>query len=1023
MPSIADLFITVSSDVGGAITGLTAVETKLNGTTSNMASATAVALPLAAAAAGVGAAFLGAIDEASTFEKQMSGIKAVMAPDEVLVYGDALEDLAMTLGKETVFSAQQAAGAIEELVKAGVPIETIMDGGARAATSLAAATGFDLARSAEFAGIALNTFHMDSAQLTQTVDTLAGVVNASAADMNGLQFAFSAVGPVAAGLGLSFDDTAIALGLFADNGLRGSDAGTSLKTMLLNLQPTTESQVNAFERLNLFTVDTDEGMRLLTNTLMGTEAGQKALAKAQSDGVVSFEELFKAAKALDPAMVDGAKNSTEYARSMGITSNAFFDAEGNAKPLSEIFEILKDNTSDLTREEKLLQLELAFGADAVRAATIAATEGAEGFNQLAENVGKISAADAAKTRLDNLKGSLEQLGGSFETIQITVGNMFLPVLKSLTDMLTGVLNAFLSLDPSIQGVIVAIVGAVGIVAGLTAAFVILGPLLGAMAAGFGVLAAATAPFLLPLLAIGAAVAALYLAWQTNFGGIQEVTAEVWAAIQPALVNIQNFVTGFASNLGAVFALLSSGDFQGGIFGLDEDSGFVVFLIAARDAVLQLMAALEPLVAQALAQLPGLIRGIGDMFNWLSGILQASSGFWEVLWQVASVNLQAVVRVVVLFIDTIRAIFEGDWGRVLSNMVETFKTIAGALLTNIGIWLQAIADLLGVGDIWEGFVSDVWALGTRVGEALGNLFSYIGSAFSGLPQILAGLGDFFGPIITQAWEIGTRLGEALASFLSYIGNALSGLPDMIGGLGDFFGPLITAAWEIGTRLGEAFANFLGYIGSALSNIPDMIAGLGDFFGPLVNAAWEVGTRLGEAFGNFLGFIGQALSNIPNLIEGLGDLWGPFINGAWELGTRIGEAIMNVIGFIGQVFGAIPAMLEGMGDFFGPIINAAINLVTRLAEVLAPVAQVVQDIFNSVPEWFMNLFGGGTGGGQPGGGGGTLPSPGVGAPLVSVGTLIISSEAEAQAFLDMIAEAILASSRRVSPPVTGTNPALP
>src|SRR5688572_25447876 len=133
MPSIADLFITVSSDVGGAINGLTQVDQRLNGTSTAMAGATAAAIPLAAAAGAIGAAFVTSISEATSFEHQMNGIKAVMSPTEVLTFGQAVEDLALKLGRDTVFSSNQAADAIETLIKAGVPLEAILAGGARSA--------------------------------------------------------------------------------------------------------------------------------------------------------------------------------------------------------------------------------------------------------------------------------------------------------------------------------------------------------------------------------------------------------------------------------------------------------------------------------------------------------------------------------------------------------------------------------------------------------------------------------------------------------------------------------------------------------------------------------------------------------------------------------------------------------------------------------------------------------------------------------------------------------------------------
>lgn len=933
MASIADLFITVSSDVTGAMSGLTAVDTKLNGTSTSMASATAAALPLAAAAGAIGAGFLGAIETAASFEAQISGIKAVLAPDEVEVYGQAIEDLALALGRDTVFSASQAANAIEELVKAGVPIETVLNGGAAAATSLAAATGFDLARSAEFAGTALNTFHIGADQLDDVVNHLSGTVNASAADMGGLQFAFAAVGPVAAGLGLTFNDTATALGVFADNGLKGSDAGTSLKTMLLNLQPTTKSQVAAFQELGLYTVDVDKGMQILTATLSQTEAGQKVLTKAQSDGVVTFEELFKAANALSPKLVDGAKDSDAYARAMGLTSNAFFDAAGNAKPLNEIFGILKTSTEGLTNQQKLLLLEMAFGADAVRAASIAASEGAEGFNELAANIDKISAADAAKTRLDNLKGSLDQMGGSFEAVQIKIGQMFLPAIRSLIDFLTLLLNGFLSLPEPVQQLLTALTGITGVVAGLTAAFILLSPVVTAMAVAFGVIAAAAAPIILPILAIVAAVAALKLAWDTDFAGIQGVTAEVWTTLQPLFENIRSL---FSQLVTAAQPVADS---------------FMNQIVPA-------LKAFSDAIAPLLAQLPNLIRTIGDFWNAVSAIIQ---------------------------------------------------------LLNSG-------DFSGA---WDTFVGAVWIAGQNIGEAFGNIVTFIGDQLGQvIPTLIASLPDPWEPFVTSAWEIGTRIAEAFGNFMVFIGQAIAAIPALITGSGDPWEAFIAGAWEIGTRIAEAFGNFLVFIGQSIASIPNLVAGQGDVWEGFITAVWNIGARVAEAWGNVFSFIGEAIGGIPGLIDSLGDIFGPLANAAWALGERIGDAIMNAIGFIGEAIGGIPAMLEGMGDIFGGIVSAAGGLYDRIAAAIEPIKQLLSNTFGSFWQWLTGAVsvpdaGGTTGGATGGTTGGTISPAG---PIVAIGTLIISSQAEADAFLQQVADAVLASARRVSPPLTGANPAL-
>jgi TP901 family phage tail tape measure protein len=898
MPSIADLFISVSSDVSGAISGLSQVDQKVNGTTQSMASAVPVALAFAGAATAVGAGFVDAIGAASSFDAQINGIKAVMSPTEVLEFGDAVRELALRLGADTKYSAEQAANAIEEMIKAGVPLPAIMSGAARSALDLAAATGVDVTTAAGLASTAMNTYHQSASALPGIMDTIANASNATALSVDGLKFGLAAVGPVAAGIGLSFTDTAVALGVFANNGLIGSDAGTSLKTMLLNLEPSTKAQTAAFAALNLLTAD---------------------------------------------------------------GKSKFFDASGAARSMSDIFQILRDSTVNLTNEQKINLLQTAFGTDAVRAATIAANEGAAGWATVTDAMDKMGGTQiAAAQRMQGLAGATEQMNGSISTLKISIGEQFQAPLIALTGAITGLINGFLQLDPSVQSIVVAVVGAAGAFAGLSAAFVLLGPLVTSIVAGMGIMLGVVASVAAPLLAIAAAAALLYEAWQTDFGGIQEVTQQVWEEIQPAFVNIQNFLGMIKDALGPAFQ------------GASE---------AAAPFIQLLSDALRPV----LAQLPGLIKATGDEFNAVGE-----------------------------FIGRLVTIFQA--------LVAAFTTDAGAM----GIVIAQIRAMFGdtVADTIEPFIQAFMSAIPTIKEVAGAFLDFAETVRTAFVQLFSG--DFSGAWNTLVEGLGTlteRLAPAWASVTQFLADRLGELPGFLAGVaGDLWAWLVNSAWEIAPRLGDAFANWLNFVGAALSDVlPGIITGAGDIFGALINAAWDIGPRIGEAFGNFLGFIGEALSGLPNFIAGLGDLFGPFVNAAWALGNSIGDAIASVLGFIGEAIGSIPGLL-GSFDIFGGIIDQAGALLGRLGAALDPIKQYLADTFGA----FWTFLTSGTLPVAPagGGGGGTTPLPtgGGGGPLVYVANVNASSPEEASAFLDLVAQAVLASARRVTPPTGGANPAL-
>lgn len=517
------------------------------------------------AALGVGLGV--ATRSAMTFERTMSGVKAVSGATAQEM--EQLSRLALQLGKDTAFSASEAAAGIEELVKGGLTIPDIMNGAAQATLDLATAGGVELTEAAEIASNAMGIFGLKGGDMANVANQIAGAANASSLSVTDFQYSMAAAGSVAAGVGQDFDDLATAIAVMGKNGLKGSDAGTSLKTMLMNLQPTTAKSIAQFEELGLYTVDETRLMDDMTKSLKRSELGQKLLTKAHSDGIVTAEEIYKAFQKITPALND--VDFQKFAYDAGATTNAFVDANGQFKSMAEIAGILQEKTAGMSDAQRALALETMFGSDAIRAGNIFVKEGAAGFADMAANMGKVTAASVGAERLNNLSGDVEQLKGSAETAAIALGTTFTPALRDLAQAGTGAVNAAIPLIeawgpklatamseglgwltgtalPALQtgwtwviansdlvvaavagvgtvfaglkivGVITAIVGAWG---ALSTAIVGAGSVLG------GIVAVLGGPVTLAIVGIGLAVAGLTYAWRQNWGGIQEKTAAVW----------------------------------------------------------------------------------------------------------------------------------------------------------------------------------------------------------------------------------------------------------------------------------------------------------------------------------------------------------------------------------------------------------------------------------------------------------------------------------------------------------------
>ena len=496
------------------------------------------------AAAIGGAAVVGglgvAVAAAASFEKRMSAVAAVSGatPAEL----EKLSDKALDLGKKTSFSASESAAAIEELAKAGIPIADIMNGAADATVALAEAGEVSLVEASTIASNAMNQFNIPAKGMVGVVDSIAGAANSSAIDVTDFGQSLAQVGAVANLTGTSFDDTATAIALMGNAGIKGSDAGTSLKTMLMRLNPTTEKAYNKMEELGLITMNAQNAMKTLK------ENGITPAGNTMKD---LDPQLRKLAANLSDSEVNSAKAGKEYRRlglQNGYLRNQFFDANGEVRSMSEISGKLQGALKGQTKEQKLATLNTLFGADAIRGAAVLSNEGAAGFDKMSKSMGKTSAAEVAKKRMDNLAGSMEELKGSLETAGITLGTVLIPVVRKLVDFFTTLLNKFLSLSSAQQKWILIGIAAIGMILltiaaifkymKMTAALKL--ALAGTRLAFIATWAAALGPVLLIIAAIAAVIAIFVILYKKN-EKFRAVVDAVWKKVKAVIGSVVDWI--------------------------------------------------------------------------------------------------------------------------------------------------------------------------------------------------------------------------------------------------------------------------------------------------------------------------------------------------------------------------------------------------------------------------------------------------------------------------------------------------
>ncbi|WP_405375997.1 MULTISPECIES: phage tail tape measure protein [unclassified Microbacterium] len=342
-------------------------------------------------AAGVGLA----VKKFADFDQAMSNVAAT--GEDARNSLDALREAAIEAGARTVFSATEAANAIEEMAKAGVDAKDILGGGLNGALDLAAAGGIEVAEAAGIAATALKVFKLEGTDMSHVADLLAAGAGKAMGDVTDLSAALAQGGQVAAATGLSIEETTAALASFASQGLLGSDAGTALKTMLQRLNPTTKEAQDQFDAL-------------------------------------------------------------------GISA---YDANGQFVGLADFSGQLQTAMQDMTPEARNAAMAVMFGSDAVRAANVLYQEGESGIREWTAAVDDQGyAAETARTRLDNLKGDIEALGGAFDSALIQVGSAADGPLRAVVQGLTEIVDGFNGLPDGAQNAVFA-VGLVTAAVGLT----------------------------------------------------------------------------------------------------------------------------------------------------------------------------------------------------------------------------------------------------------------------------------------------------------------------------------------------------------------------------------------------------------------------------------------------------------------------------------------------------------------------------------------------------------------------------
>lgn len=643
------------------------------------------------------AGFALAVNSAKDFEQALANVAAA-GGKQAEGQMEAIRKKALQLGADTKFSSIEAAAAMEVLIKAGLSVNDVLNGAADAAVNLAAAEGITIPEAAEIAAVAMTAFNLKAEQMPAIANKISQAASATKMDVKDFAQAMNQAGAVSKLVGLSFEDMALGITAMGKAGIVGSDAGTSLKTMLMNLNPATKAQRELMRDLGLLT---KEG------------------------------------------------------------ANAFFDASGKAKNLTEIAGVLNNALKGMTQQQKLSTLETLFGADAIRAAAIISEQGAQGMKSLtAEMQSQLTVAEKAKIKQDTLSGAIEKMKGSLETAGIQVGTAFIPIMRQLAEGIEKAADWFSKLSPGVQQAI---------------AWFLLGS---TALLGFGFVLAKTITIIKDIatvLRLGSAISgavkgiktlglALYTTGLQAKQAVVQISAWIAAQARAAAAAVASAARMTAAYVGA-FAIQAAGWIRAAAVAMANALIMAAAWLIANPWAL-IIAGIIALVAIIIANWDTIKEWLLTAWNWIkdtaatvwNAIKQFFIDWWPYILGIFTGGIGLLVAFIIDHWDEIKAKTISIWNSVKQFFVDLWNNIKNAVYGFL-VWfgtfiITTFNDTKNTIVEWIGKVLQIFRdLPGNIMSALGNMIGFLVGVGRDLIQgMINGVKQMAGNIANAAKDV-------------------------------------------------------------------------------------------------------------------------------------------------------------------------------------------------------------------------------------------------------------------------------
>lgn len=613
-----------------------------------------------------------AVKVGGDFEEQMSRVKAISGAT-----GDAFEELrdqAIDLGAKTAFSAKESADGMENLASAGFDAQEIM-AAMPGLLDLAAVSGGDVALASENAATALRGFGLEADQSGHIADVFARAAADTNAEVADMGEAMKYIAPVANAMGLSIEETAAAIGIMSDAGVKGSQAGTTLRGALSRISKPTKAMRETMDELGISFYDSEGNMislqdqiSLLSDSFDGLTQEQKNQALVTLYGQESLSGMM--------ALIDKGPDS------LGALTESLEQSDGAA---DEMARTMQDNMNS--------SIEQMLGA----------------FESAAIVIQDIL-SPAIASIADSIGSLVEKFVSAPRWVQTTILSLGL-LAAAVGPILFGV-GKLMKLFQTMK------VGILALRAGFTALNTAVTVVGGGIKALFAVLAAN--PIILIIGAIIAAVAAFIYFWNTSeefrnfFIGMWEGIKEaVGIALEWIEDSWSNMVEGAKNAVESVKQAWSDtkqwfADLWQGIKDLASDmwqgtkqafSDGVDSIVSVWDGITQWFSDLWNGIKSTVTSIvKGIADGIMSRFGTLVyGVRNAfihMSFFLKTLWtnlvKIAGQIFEIMKNVILAPVLFVTSLISGGWEEAKNNMIGVWNNIQTAAI-NIWTSIKAILD--------------------------------------------------------------------------------------------------------------------------------------------------------------------------------------------------------------------------------------------------------------------------------------------------------------------------------------------